>query len=126
MKNKTFTLILSLSSFFLGVIAAGCIIKGNWIIPIIAMVLFTVLISTLKLFIKEKTVMTDERIEKISGKAAKITYIIATYLLAVASIIFAAISKNQPEFFWYSAITSISCFGMLIIYSIIFSYLNKK
>ncbi len=126
MKNNLFKFILSLSSFTLGVISAVSVTKGNWVIPVITMVLFTVFISTLKLFVKDKEVLIDERIDEISGKAAKMTYVVFTYLLAVATIIFAALSKNQPEFFWYSVITSVTCFGMLIIYSILFSYLNKK
>lgn len=126
MKNKIFKVALSLSSFALGVISAVFVTKGNWIIPIIAMAIVTILISALKIRVKDKVVISDERTEVIAGKAARVTWQVMGYSLAIATIIFAALSKTKPEFFEYSIITSASCFGMILTYLIASSYLNRK
>ena len=126
MKTKTFKWISSVSSGVIGIIVAVSIIKGDFIIPLIAMALFTVLIATLKTKVKDKELLTDERVDKIAGKAAKLVYILTTYILAIATVIFAALSKTHDVFFGYSAITSATCIGMLLLYIAALSYYNHK
>ena len=126
MKTKTFKWISSVSSGILGFVTAICIINGNFIIPLTAMALFTVLIATLKMKVKDKEVLTDERMDRVAGKAARLVYIITTYILAIATVIFAALSKTHDVFFGYSAITSATCIGMLLLYIAALSYYNHK
>ena len=126
MKHKTFKNIIAVSSGLLGFITAISITQGNYIIPLVVMALLTALIATLKMKVKEKTVLTDERIDKIAGKAARITYVITTYILAIATVIFAALSKETPEFFNYALITSVTCGIMFVTYVLAVYYFNKK
>ena len=124
MKNKTFTLITMVVCAVIGGVTAGFIIKGNYIIPIITMVLGTVLTATLKM--KVTDVITDERLDRIVGKAAKTVYIVTTYALALATVIFAALSKSHESYFGYSVITSSTVIGMLLLYMISLSYYDHK
>jgi len=126
MKTKTFKWISSVSSGILGFVVAICIINGNFIIPLAGMALFTVLIATLKMKVKDKELLTDERVDKIAGKAAKLVYILTTYILAIATVVFAALSRTNDVFFGYSAITSATCIGMLLLYIAALSYYNHK
>ncbi len=126
MKYKTFRIASAISSGLLGFITAISITHGNYIIPLTAMAVFAALIATLKMYVTEKKVLTDERIDKIAGKAAKITFVIMLYFLAIATVIFAALSKSTPEFFNYTLITSVTCGIMLVTYLIAVAYFNKK
>jgi len=124
MKNKTFTWISSLISGILGVIIAISIINGNFIIPLIAMALGTLATATLKM--KVTDIITDERLDRIAGKASKIVYIVTTYALAIATVIFAALSKNYESFFGYAMITATTEIGMLLLYIVTLSYYSNK
>lgn len=126
MKNKVYTFILSSSSFVLGIVSAVSVTKGNWIVPIVAMAIVTILVSAIKMRVKDKVVLSDERTEVIAGKAARVTWQVMGYALAVATIVFAALSKTRPEFFEYSVITSASCFAMILTYLLASSYFNRK
>ncbi len=126
MKHKTFSVLSSLGAGLLGAITAISVSFGNYLIPLFCMVLFIVLIASLKTFVKEKTVLVDERLNIIYGKAARITWIITLYLFAGATVVFGALSKTRPELFGYSILTSVACFAMMIIYLVAVYFFNRK
>ena len=125
MKYKTFRKLNIIAAGLLGVIIAISVTLGNAIIPIVAMAIFTALIATFRFRVTDIPI-SDERLDKIAGKASRMVYIITTYILAIATVIFAALSKTYPVFFGYSTLASTTCIGMMLIYIIAFNYYNKK
>ena len=125
MKNNTFRTVTAITSALLGATIAISVSKGNFIITLVLMAISTALIATLKLRVSDVP-LTDERIDKVAGKAARTVYIIMTYLFAIATVVFAALSKSNSLFSGYMAITSIVCMSMLLLYMAAFAYYNKK
>lgn len=108
----------------LGIVTAASIIKGNIILPLIAIALVTAFIATIKM--KVTDVISDERDYIVAGKASRIVYLVTTYALVIATIIFASFGKTYSAFFGYSIITVSTGLGMMVLYSITLYYYNKK
>jgi len=99
----------------------------------IILALAGVFIGILFLFLVRKTtktVLVDERIENISGKAARLSYAILTITLAVLSLLFITIGRKavppQAQLetlgITFSYITLLS----LALYSLSYKYLSKR
>lgn len=108
----------------IAIIIGSFVSAGNYIISII--VIFVSLILMFLLKSKVNKVLTDERIDKIAGRAARITFIISVYFMAIAGLILISLRTKYPEFLITGyALSYITC-GMLILYAIIFRYYNLK
>lgn len=123
-KEKKFTLYRMLISFVLAVVVAAFAVAGNWVVPVIAIILAVVLMFLLK---KNAGVpLTDERIEKISGKAARIVFSIFSMLAAVAGLVLLALRGTYPQYLAIGYVLSYSAAGMVLLYTILFRLLESR
>lgn len=128
MKYKSFKKINALFVSFISATVAIAIISNNIILAWTG-----ILIGLLFIFLMKKAtkaILVDERIQSISGKAAWLTYKIATIVIAFMSLVFIMIGKKAipPQ-------SSIEMLGItfsyitlfnLALYSITYKYLSKK
>lgn len=98
--------------------------QGNYIIPLIAFAVATIIILLLSPKVNE--IKHDERVEKIGGKAARFTLTIVVVGSALASVVLMALAKDNDLYqilgFIFSGLVWIS----LLSYSIFFHYFNHK
>lgn len=98
---------------------------GNYIIPLIAFVIAASLMYLVKRKVKG-FVLSDERIEKISGKASRITYTITTMFMALGGMVLIAARERYPDYVSIGYTFSyLACLSM-VIYIIAYGYYNKK
>ncbi len=93
MSYKTFNTIKRIICVAMGIIFAVSIWFGNWLAPIIAIVVAMVIMAVAMMKVKE--VINDERTNHIAYKAAQFTFSIATVLLAIAGTILLAINRDN-------------------------------
>ncbi|MFA5352122.1 MAG: DUF2178 domain-containing protein [Candidatus Gracilibacteria bacterium] len=98
--------------------------NGNWIIPLIAFVIAGVIILLLNRKVDVK--QTDERVEKIGGKAAR--YIFSFLMLgsAIASLVLTALAKDAQVYQIPAYIFSGIVWVGLVGYSVLFYFFNHK
>ena len=124
MKYKKFQFYKMIIAFVLAAIIAGFSAAGNYIVPIVALGIAVLLMYVMKTKVKE--VISDERIEKIAGKASYLTYTIATIGCALAGMVLLALRKKYPEYMPVSyTLTYVAC-GMILLYLIFYKYYNAK
>jgi len=108
----------------LGLIVASFVTAGNYVIPLLAVAIAFVAMYLLRR--KVKAVISDERIERISGKAAYMTYSILAIGFALASIVLMALRNNYPAYVPVAyTLAYITC-GMIFLYAILFKYYDWR
>lgn len=124
MEYKSYRLYKILIGFALGAIIGVSVSLGNYIVPILA---FMVGVAGLYLLSKRSNVLlTDERIDKLAGRAARVSYTVTAIATALLGMIFIAIGKNYPDFVLAGNIlASVAC-SSILIYAASFRYFNKK
>jgi uncharacterized membrane protein len=108
----------------LAIIVGSSVSAGNYIIPIIALIAGVALMFLLKT--KVNTVLTDERVDKIAGNAAKLTFTISTFGMAIAGVVLISLRTKYPEFLLLGNVLAYITCGMLILYAILFKFYNLK
>lgn len=98
--------------------------NGNWVIPLIAFAVAATVIFLLNRKVEEK--QTDERIEKIGGKAARYTFTILVLGSAIASLVLTALAKDAAIYQIPAYIFSGIVWVGLVLYSILFHFFNHK
>lgn len=121
---KTYKIINFLSIFILSFSTSICIVQKNYILPIFLMVIFTLFLFFLKKTVKE--VVADERDYEIAGKASLYTIQIFSWILVILMFIFYSFQEKFPFFEFIAILMSWLVCLMLLIYSVIWIYLQKK
>lgn len=120
MKYNEFRFYKILVVIALAIIIGNSVTTGNFIIPIVAFV--AALLAILFLKTKVKDVLSDERIEKIGGGAARLTLVITAVAMAVTSFVMMALRQKYPQLLPAGYAISYFACGMLLLYSVIFRY----
>lgn len=128
MNYKKFKQIKIITTSFVSATIAIAVVYNNIILALAGM-----LIGILFLFLvrkKTKVVLVDERIEKIAGKAARLTYSILTVTIALLSLLFIMIGKKatppQVQLETLGITLSYIALFSLALYSLSYKYLSKK
>lgn len=126
MNYKQFKKMKVLTASFASAIVAIAVVYNN-----IILALAGVLIGTLFLFLvrkKTKAVLVDERIQSISGRAARLTYVILTITIAFLSLVFIIIGRRVGEanYEMLGVILSYITLFSMAIYSLSYKYFSKK
>ncbi|MFA5128661.1 MAG: DUF2178 domain-containing protein [Patescibacteria group bacterium] len=126
MNYKQFKKMKVLTASFASAIVAIAVVYNN-----IILALAGVLIGMLFLFLvrkKTKAVLVDERIQSISGRAARLTYAILTITIAFLSLVFIIIGRRVGEanYEMLGIILSYVTLFSMAIYSLSYKYFSKK
>ncbi len=124
MKYEKFKLYRTVLALLLGIIVSSFIIAGNYIVPLIAIAIATIMVIFLKSKVKEP--LSDERVDSIAGKAAKTSYSILVLSTSIMGVIFFALRNTHPELLLTGYILSYLTCGALLIYVGFFSYHYKR
>lgn len=108
----------------LAILVGSFVTSGNYIFPIILLIVAVCLMFFLKS--KVEGVLTDERVDKIAGKAAKLTFTISTFAMAIAGLILISLRTKYPEFLITGYTLSYITCAMLVLYAILFKFYNLK
>ncbi len=125
MSYKTFRTIQAFTGMALGGIMGASISQGNWIVPVIAVIISILIITILRRKVKE--IVTDERTYDIAGKASLLTLQIVAVGMALAGAILLAISRDSSSTMGQIAITL--CYAtcaLLVINALTYTYYNRK
>jgi uncharacterized membrane protein len=118
MDSKTFSIYKIVIAGVLGMLIGSAVVIGNFIIPIIAVAAAWIIMYTLKK--KVKGVLSDERIEKVAGKASYMTYMIMTLAMTLTGIVLMAMKAKLPYFEPVAyTLVYLAC-GMMLLYSLLF------
>ena len=120
MKYKKFKIYRTIVAATLGAIVGVFTVSGNYVVPIVAIIVAFFLMYFLKTRVKE--VITDERIEKISGKASYMTCMIIAVGMAFGGIVLMAFKEKYPVYLPVAYTLSYLACGMILLYSIFFRY----
>ena len=128
MRYRSFKKINAFVAAFVSATVAIAVVNNN-----IILALAGILIGLLFIFLMKKAtkaILVDERIQSISGKAAWLTYRIATIVMAFMSLVFIMIGKKsippQSSIEMLGVIFSYVTLFNLALYSITYKYLSKK
>lgn len=97
---------------------------GNYIAAL-SLFLISILIMV---FLKKNTkgVFTDERMDNLAGKAAKIVLTIFTLLMAAAGIVLVSLREINSMFLILGNVLIFTECGMLLLYVALFKYFSRK
>ena len=126
MNYKNFKIIRLFIIVFIATVVAAAINVNNFYLAITGVfigILFNLLVRS-----KFRKKLVDERIENISGKASKMTYIIATIFLAILGLFLIFSGREHQDIYTEGLGVIFSYIAMfnLVIYAISFRYFNKK
>jgi uncharacterized membrane protein len=118
MDSKTFSVYKIVIAAVLGILIGSTVVIGNFIIPIIAVAIAWIIMYALKK--KVKGVLSDERIEKVAGKASYMTYMIMTMAMTLTGVVLMALRTKWPYFEPVAyTLVYLAC-GMMLLYSLLF------
>jgi uncharacterized membrane protein len=123
-KHKRYTLYKLLIVMLLAAIVSSFVVIGNFIIPLIAFLIASVLMFLLKKSTDET--LTDERIEKIAGRASRLVFVISVLIMALAGMVLIALRNTYPQYSTIGYTLSYFGCGMMFLYSILFKYYSNK
>lgn len=126
MNYKQFKRMKALTASFVSATVAIAVIYNNIILALVGVV-----IGILFLFLvrkKTKAVLVDERIQNISGRAARLTYTILTITIAFLSLIFILGGRRlgEPNYETLGIIFSYIALFSMALYSLSYKYFSKK
>jgi uncharacterized membrane protein len=126
MDYKLFKKMKVLTASFVSATVAIAVVYNN-----IILALAGVLIGMLFLFLvrkKTKVVLVDERIQNISGRAARLTYSILTVTVAFLSLIFIGGGRRlgEPNYEALGVILSYIALLSVALYALSYKYFSKK
>ncbi len=121
-KYKIYQLVIAI---VLTAVMGTFVALGNFIIPLIVFAIAFGLMFLLSKNVRET--LTDERLDRIAGKSAKIVLTVSVVLMAVAGIILISLRNvYSPGLVIGNILIYTEC-GMMLLYSILFKcYSNKK
>jgi uncharacterized membrane protein len=123
-KYKNYRLYKILIVILLASIASTFVALGNFVIPLVVFFLAALLMFFLKKNVDAK--LTDERMDIIGGKAARMVMTISAILMAIAGIILVSLRNTYPQGLIVGNILIYTECGMMLFYTILFKYYSKK
>ncbi|MFA4960418.1 MAG: DUF2178 domain-containing protein [Candidatus Pacearchaeota archaeon] len=123
MEYRKFMIYRVLIVVILAMIVSTFVSIGNYIIPLVVFILAIITMFTLKKKIIEK--LTDERIDKIAGKASRITMTVSVLAMVLIGIVLIALRESYPEYLIVGNVLAYFACGILIFYSILFKIFLK-
>ena len=124
MSYKTFRMIQAFFGMALGGIMGASISQGNWIIPVVAVVISLVIMMVLRRSIKE--IVADERTYDIAGKASRLTLQIVAVGMSLAGAVLLAISRDSSSTMGQIAITLCYATCALLVINYIAYYFYSR
>jgi uncharacterized membrane protein len=124
MDSKQFKTMKIIIVFTLSFIIGVFVTTGNVIVPLVAVIVAIILMFLLKKNVHE--VLSDERIERIAGKAGYLTYSASALSLAIICMVFMGLRQKFPGLFPVALAFSYTSCGMIVIYMCFFYYYSKK
>lgn len=126
MTYKNFKTIRVLIIILVGAIVAAAVTINNFYLALLGILiglLFNFLVR-----IKFKKTLVDERIETISGRAARTTYTIITMFLALMGLLLIVYARQQQDFYTEALGVTFAYLAMfnITIYALSFKFFNKK
>jgi len=120
-KYKAYQLILTI------ILVAMMITLVGWGYFVAALIVFAISIILIMVLRKKvKGVLSDERLEGISGKASKIVLTTFALLMAAAGITLISLRAINPMFLTIGNILIFLECGMMLFYVILFKYYSNK
>ena len=124
MKYKKYRALKIAVVALLAATVGGFVADGNFAVPLVAFVVAAVIIFFASRRVDQ--IQNDERVEKVGGKAARWMLSATAIGGAVASIVLTALAKNAPELQLPAYIASGVVWFVLVGYSILFHFFNRK
>ncbi len=126
MNYKQFKRIKALTISFVSATVAIAVVYNN-----IILALAGVSIGMLFLFLvrkRTKTILVDERIQSIGGRAARLTYVVLTITIAFFSLVFIVSGRRfgEANYEMLGIILSYITLFSLALYSLSYKYFSKK
>jgi uncharacterized membrane protein len=98
---------------------------GNFIASLVVFAVAIILMIILKKNVK--AVLSDERADKVGGKAARIVLSVSALIMAAAGITLVSLRNTHPQYLIIGNILLFLECGMMLFYVILFKYYyNKK
>jgi len=126
MNYKQFKTTRLLTTSFIAALVAAAVVYKNIVLALAGVIIGVIFLLLVKR--KTKAVLVDERIEIISGKAARFTYSIFTITIAMLALFFTIISRRIHDINYEMLGTFLSYITLfnLALYSISYKYFRKK
>ncbi|MBN2014756.1 MAG: DUF2178 domain-containing protein [Candidatus Altiarchaeota archaeon] len=105
-------------------LTAFFVVAGNYIIPLLAFVVACGLIYVLKARVDER--LSDERVDGIAGKAARLTFSISAVVMALTGMVLIAVREEYPAYLLTGYVLSYIVCGMMLIYVVFFMYYHRR
>ena len=97
---------------------------GNYIASLIIFLIAIFLMIMLSKNVKEA--LSDERADRIGGKAARIVLSISALLMAAVGIVLVSLRDTHPQYLIIGNILLFLECGMMLFYAILFKYYSHK
>lgn len=126
MNYPQFKKVRALVAAFVSAVVAAAVVADN-----ILLALSGVIIGMLFLFLvkkKAKIILVDEMVQDISGKAARLTYVIFTIVIALSSLVFIMSGRRtgQSDYEIIGVILSYAALFSVALYSLSYKFFSKK
>jgi uncharacterized membrane protein len=100
------------------------VVAGNYVIPLLAFAIACGLVYVLKSRVDEK--LSDERVDKIAGKAARMVFSISALFMTLIGMILIAVRVEHPTYLLTGYVLSYLVCGMMLVYIIFFMYYGGR
>lgn len=109
--------------FFLAMIFSQSIVRENYLLPVVAMIIFSLILWYLRS--RVKGVLADERDYSLGGKAALLSIQIFGWLASVSTLVLYSQRAVNPMYEPVALTLSYSVLFLFLVYGIVFRYYNK-
>lgn len=124
MDYKRYRLYKLLIVMGLTALTAFFVVAGNYAIPVLAFIIAFGLVYILKTRVDER--LSDERIDRIGGKAARLTFSISVLVMALIGMVLIAVREEYPPYLLTGYVLSYLVCGMMLMYVIFFMYYRNR
>jgi uncharacterized membrane protein len=123
-KYKQYTAYKILITIVLAIIIGTFVTLGNFIVSLAAFLVAILLMMILRKNVDAK--LTDERMDMVGGKAARIVMTVSALLMAAAGIILISLRNTNHALLTIGNVLVYTECGMMLFYSILFKYYAKR
>lgn len=124
MNYKRYTAYKVLITIILAIIIGIFVTIGNFVVSLVAFLVAIVLMFLLRKNVNAK--LTDERMDIIGGKAARIVMTASALLMAAGGIVLISLRNTHPQYLIIGNILIYTECGMMLLYSILFRYYSNR
>lgn len=123
MKSTTFKKIQIVIACALGIVFSQAVINQNFVIPVIAAVLGSLILLVLRRRVKD--IIADERDYSNAGRGALIAVQLFSWVAVVVMIALLASRNNNPAFEPIATTLAYSTCFLMIVYALIFKFYDR-